>query len=206
MGGDGRRRRRRARRQPGDDRARPSQHHPGDHGHDGHARPGGAPRRAEHLRARLHALPELPHGRPRARQRHALHAGSAVRRGQAAGRQVAGAYPQGAGRCRHPDRLAHRPDAAHHRHVRRLQDPGPHRRRRHEDPRGRAGDRGRRLLHAGIRGGAGQDRQADLRAAHDPDHRHRRRRRHATGKSCSATTCSACSPISSRNSPSASPS
>ena len=35
------------------------------------------------------------------------------RRGQAAGRQVAGAYPQGAGRCRHSDRLAYRAHAAH---------------------------------------------------------------------------------------------
>ena len=30
---------------------------------------GGAPRRAEHVHARLHAVPELQHGRPRARQR-----------------------------------------------------------------------------------------------------------------------------------------
>ena len=111
-------------------------------------------------------------------QRHALHAGGGSRRGQAAGRQVAGAHPQGAGRCRHSHRLAHRPHAAHHRDVRRLQDPGPHRRRRDEDPRGRARDRGRRLLHARVRGGAGQDRQADLRAAQDPHHRHRRGRRH----------------------------
>ena len=36
---------------------------------------GDPPRRAQHLRARLHALPELQHRRPRARQRHALHAG-----------------------------------------------------------------------------------------------------------------------------------
>ena len=35
---------------------------PGDHGHDDPAFAGGAPRRAEHLRARLHALPELQHG------------------------------------------------------------------------------------------------------------------------------------------------
>ena len=139
-------------------------------------------------------------------QRHALHAGGGLRRGQAAGRQIAGAHPQGAGRCRHPDRLAHRPHAAHHRDVRRLQDPGPHGGRRHEDPGGRARDRGRRLLHAGVRGGAGEDRQADLRAA-------RRSRPSAsapasapTGRSCSATTCSACSPTSSRSSPSASPS
>ena len=35
-----------------------------------------------------------------------------------------GAHPQGAGRRRHPHRLAHRPHAAHRRDVRRLQDPG----------------------------------------------------------------------------------
>ena len=79
-----------------------------------------------------------------------------LRRGQAAGRQVAGAYSQGAGRRRHSDRLAHRADAAHDRDVRRLQDSGPHRRSGDEDPRRRAGDRGCRLLHAGIRGGAGR--------------------------------------------------
>ena len=49
----------------------------GDHGHDDPACAGRAARRAEHLRARLHAVPELQHGRPRARQRHALHAGGA---------------------------------------------------------------------------------------------------------------------------------
>ena len=105
-----------------------------------------------------------------------------------------------------PDRLAYRPDAAHDRDVRRLQDPGPDRRRRDENPGGRAGDRGCRLLHARIRGGAGQDRQADLRATHHSDHRHRRRRRAPTDRSCCATTCSACSPTSSRSSPSGSPS
>jgi 3-methyl-2-oxobutanoate hydroxymethyltransferase len=39
---------------------------------------------------------------------------------QAARRQVAGPYSQGVGRCRHPDCVAHRPDPAHHRHVRGL--------------------------------------------------------------------------------------
>ena len=73
----------------------------------------------------------------------------------------------------HPDRIAYRADPAHDRDVRRLQDPGAHRGSRHEDPRGRAGDRGRRLLHARIRSGAREDRQAHLRAADDPDHRHR---------------------------------
>ena len=101
-----------------------------------------------------------------------------VRRGEAAGRQVAGAHPEGAGRRRHPDRLAHRPDAAHGGDVRRLQDPGQDGRRGDEDPRGRARDPGRRLLHARVRGGAGEDRRGDLEAARDPHHRHRRRRRH----------------------------
>ena len=87
VGGDGGRRRGGGRRQPGHDRARPSLHHPGHHGHDGDARAGDPPRRAQHLRARLHALPELQHGRPRAHQRHALHAGGGLRRGEAAGRQ-----------------------------------------------------------------------------------------------------------------------
>ena len=122
------------------------------------------------------------------------------------GGKVAGAHPEGAGRCRHPDRLAHRPDAAHHRHVRRLQDPGPHGRGRHEDPGGRARHRGRRLLHAGVRGGAGQDRQADLRAARPSPPSASAPASAPTGRSCSATTCSACSPTSSRSSPSASPS
>ncbi len=126
----------------------------------------------------VHALPELQHGGSGADQRDALHAAGGLGRRQAAGRQIAGAYPQGAGRCRHPHRLAHRPDPAHHRHVRRLQDPGPHGGRRHEDPGGRARHRGRRLLHAGVRGRAGEDRQAHLRAADHPHHRHRRRCRH----------------------------
>ena len=178
VGGDGGRRRRGRRRQPGDDRPRPSLHHPRHHGHDGDARAGDPPRRAQHIRAGVHALPELQHRRPRADERHALHAAGGLGRGQAAGRQVPGADPEGAGRCRHPHRLAHRLDPAHHRHVRRLQDPGPHGGCRHEDPGGRARHRGRRLLHAGVRGGAGQDRQADLRAADHPHHRHRRGRRH----------------------------
>ena len=53
-------------------------HHSRDHGHDDHARAGDPPRRAQHLRARLHALSELQHGRARAHQRHALHAGGAA--------------------------------------------------------------------------------------------------------------------------------
>jgi len=55
-----------------------------------------------------------------------------------------------AGRCRNSDGLAHRLDPAHHRHVRRFQDPGPHRRSGDENPRGRIGDRGRGLLHARV--------------------------------------------------------
>ena len=51
-----------------------------------------------------------------------------VGRSQAARRQVAGAYSQGAGRCRHPHRLAYRAHPAHHCDVRRLQDSGAHRR------------------------------------------------------------------------------
>ncbi len=164
---------------------------------------GGAARRAQHLRARVHALPELQHGRPRARERDALHAGGARRRGQAAGRQVAGAHPQGARGRGHSHRVAHRAHAAHHRDVRRLQDPGPHRRGGDEDPRGRARDPGRGLLHARVRGGAGEDREGDLGAARDPDHRHRRRRRHRRADPALPTTCSACSPTSSRSSPSA---
>ena len=105
----------------------------------------------------------------------------------------------------HSDRIPYRPDAAYHRDVRRLQDPGPHRGRGDENSRRRAGDRGRRLLHARIRSGAGEDRQAHLRATDDPDHRHRRRRRLTMARSCCATICSACSPTSSRNSPSATP-
>jgi 3-methyl-2-oxobutanoate hydroxymethyltransferase len=46
----------------------------------------------------------------------------------------------------------------HDRHVRRLQDPGPHGRGRDEDPRGCLRDPGRRLLHAGVRGGPCEDR------------------------------------------------
>ena len=56
--------------------------------------------------------------------------------------------------------------------LRRFQDSGQDGRCRDEDPRGRAGDRGCRLLHAGIRGGARPDRQADLAAAHNSDDRH----------------------------------
>ncbi len=49
-----------------------------------------------------------------------------------AGRQEPGAYPQEPGRCRHSDGLAHRAHAAHHRHVRRLQDPGAYGGGRHD--------------------------------------------------------------------------
>ncbi len=156
--------------------------------------------------ARLHAVSELSHRRARAHECDALHAGGAVRCGQAARREIAGAHSARAGRCRHSDRLAHRPDPAHHRHVRRLQDPGPHRRCGDEDPRGRVGDRGCRLLHARIRSGAGADRQAHLRAADDSRPSASAPASAAMGKSCFATTCSACSPTSSRSSPSVTPS
>jgi hypothetical protein len=63
-------------------------------------------------------------------------------------RKIAGVYPARVGRRRHPDRLAHWLDAAHDRHVRRLQDPGPHGGRGDEDPRGRTRHRRRRLLYA----------------------------------------------------------
>ncbi len=206
MGRSRRRRRRRGRRQPGDDRARASVHHSRHHGHDDPARAGDPPRRPQYLRARLHALPELQHGRARAHQRHALHAGRGLGCGEAAGRQIAGAYPESAGRCRHSDRLAYRADAAHHRDVRRLQDSGAHGGRGDENPRGRAGDRGRRLLHARVRGGAGQDRQTDFASSSAFRPSASAPASAPTGKSCSATICSACSRISSRNSPSASPS
>ena len=130
---------------------------------------------------------------------------AALRRGQAARRQVAGAHPEGAGRRRHPDRLAHRPDAAHRGHVRRLPDPGQDRRRGDEDPGGRARDPGRRLLHARVRGGAGEDRRGDLEAARDSRPSASAPASAPTARSCSATTCSASSPTSSRSSPSASP-
>src|SRR6185295_5233716 len=171
-------RRLRRRRQPGDDLPRLPKHYSRDDGHDDDARGSSGPRRAEHVRPRLHALPELPHRRARARECDPLHAGSRVRRGQAAGRQIAGAYPQGARRCRHSDRFAHRPYAAHDRDVRRVPDPGAHGRGSDEDPRGRARDPGRGLLHARIRGCTGKDRGGHLEAARDPDDRHRRGRRH----------------------------
>ena len=205
MGGDGRRRRGGARGQPGDDRARPSQYGAGDHGHDGHAWAGCPPWRTEHLHARMHAVSELQHGRSRTRQRHALHAGIAVRRGQAAGRQIASAYPARAGGRRHSDRVPYRPDSAYHRHVRRLQDSRPHRGCGHEDPGGRAGDRRCRLLHAGIRGRAGQDRAADIASSSRSRPSALAPAPAAMGRSCCATICSACSPISSRNSPSVTP-
>ena len=44
------------------------------------------------------------------------------------GGKSTGAYSQGPRRCRHSDRFPYRSDAAHHRHVRRLQNPRPHRR------------------------------------------------------------------------------
>ena len=66
MGGDGRRRCRGRRRQPGHDRARPQEYDPRHHGHDGDARAGHPPRRAQYVRPRLHAVSELQHGRPRA--------------------------------------------------------------------------------------------------------------------------------------------
>ena len=50
-------------------------HHPGQHGHDGDARAGHPPRRARYVRARMHAVSELQHGRSRAHQCHPLHAG-----------------------------------------------------------------------------------------------------------------------------------
>ena len=51
---------------------------------------------------------------------------SLLRCGQTAGRQVASAYSQGAGRCRHPDGLAYRSYAAHHCDVRRIRNSRAH--------------------------------------------------------------------------------
>ena len=50
-------------------------HDSGHHGHDGDACAGDPPRRAQYVRAGVHALSELQHGRPGADECHALHAG-----------------------------------------------------------------------------------------------------------------------------------
>src|SRR5215510_13814906 len=126
----------------------------------------------------LHALSELSHRRACAHECDALHARGGERCRQTAGRQEPGPYSEGARRRRDSHRVPHRADTAYHRHVRRFQDSRPHGRGGHENSRGCARYRGCRLLHVGIRGRAGQNRQTDLRATDHSHHRHRRRCRH----------------------------
>ena len=139
---------------------------------------GGAARRAEHLRARLHAVPELQHGRPRARS---------TPRASCRNRCADAVKPQGGKSQAHILKAlvdAGIPTASHIGLT-------PHTIAMFGGFKiqGRTADAAMKILEdalaiedagcfmLGIRGGAGQDRQADFRAAHDSDHRHRRRRR-----------------------------
>ena len=162
---------------------------------------GGPPRRAPDLLARLHALSELQHGRSRAPMPRAS-CRSVVRCGQAAGREERGAYLKAMVDAGIPiaSRIGPTPTPSRCPAASRFRAAPPRPRSR---SRGCAGDRGCRLLHARVRGGPGEDRRGDLEAAHNP-------RSLGAGagsevRSCRATTCPACSPTSSRNSPSATP-
>ena len=74
------------------------------------------------------------------------------------------------GGCWHSNSVATGPDAAHRGDVRRLQeDPGQDGGNGDEDSRGRLRDPGRRLFHARVRGGAGQDRGCHFEATRNPD-------------------------------------
>ena len=98
-----------------------------------------------------------------------------------------------------------RPDAAVRDEARRLQGAGPHRRRGEAALRRRARAAGGRRVRDRARGGSRARRRARHRGAASADDRHRRRRRHATARCSSGTTCSGCTKAGRRASSSATP-
>jgi 3-methyl-2-oxobutanoate hydroxymethyltransferase len=203
--GDGGRRRGGGGRQPGHDRARPPLHHPRHHGHDGDARAGDPARRAQHLRAGVHALPELQHRRPRAHNATRFMQQRAATRSSRKGGKSQAHILEGAGRRRHPtaSHIGLTPHTIAMFGGFKIQ--------------GRTAEAAMKILEDAL---AIEDAGCFMLefeavpakiakliseqltippSASAPASA-------PTGRSCSATTCSACSPTSSRSSPSASPS